>query len=179
MSLTSDLLIPDLLTQRLRLVAITPNLLRLDPPQLSQLLNADVPNLWPPEHWEPHVFDFLEKQYIQAPHTIGWNRYVVLRSPQPTLIGTTGGFPKSETEAEIGYSILEPWQRQGFATEGLRAVMSEIFTILTVQSISAQTFPHLTASVRVLEKSAFQYAGNGDETGTIRYRLQRPPTPEK
>jgi ribosomal-protein-alanine N-acetyltransferase len=165
--------VPDPLTQRLRLVAITSNLLRCDPAHLAGLLAAEVPQSWPPEHWEPHVFDFLESQYRASPHTIGWNRYVVLRSPTPTLIGTMGGFPKTETEAEVGYSILPFWQRQGLATEGLRAIMDEIFTVPSVTSISAQTFPHLSASVRVLEKSGFARAGDGDEEGTVRYRLQR------
>lgn len=165
--------VPDLLTQRLRLVAITPNLLRIETPSLSRLLSAEIPPNWPPEHWEPHVFDFLERHFCESPHAIGWNRYVVVRSPVPRLIGTVGGFPKSGTEAEVGYSILPLWQRQGLATEGLRAVMAEIFMRATVQSISAQTFPHLIASVRVLEKCGFQRAGSGDEEGAIRFRLQR------
>lgn len=165
--------VPDLLTQRLRLVAIASDLLRSEAHDLSRVLGADVPENWPPEHWEPHVFDFLDRQYRESPHTIGWNRYVVVRSPIPTLIGTLGGFPKTPTEAEIGYSILPPWQRQGLATEGLRAIIDEIFKVPSVTSISAQTFPHLTASVRVLEKSGFARAGNGDEEGTVRYRLRR------
>ena len=166
-------LAPDILTQRLRLVAITPALLRLDTPDLSRLIAADVPELWPPEHWEPHVFDFIEKQYRDAPHTAGWNRYVVLRSENPTLTGTMGGFPKTPTEAEIGYSILHPWQRQGLATEGLVALLEEVFSSPRLQTISAQTFPHLVASVRILEKCGFRPAGDGDEEGTIRYRLPR------
>lgn len=164
---------PDLLTQRLTLVAITPNLLRLDAPALSRLLNVDVPDLWPPEHWETHVFDFIEKQYRNAPHTIGWNRYVVLRLQNPTLIGTMGGFPKSETEAEIGYSILKKWQNRGLATEGIPALLNEVFRSDSVTAVSAQTFPHLVASVRVLEKCGFTHVGPGDEEGTVRYRLQR------
>ena len=165
---------PDLLTQRLTLVAITPSLLRLDAPQLARALNADVPGLWPPEHWEPHVFDFLERQYDRAPHTIAWNRYVLLRSQPGTLIGTIGGFPRNETEAEIGYSILGPWQRQGFATEALLAILNEISRTAAVETITAQTFPHLVASIRVLEKCGFAPAGAGDEEGTVRYRRTTP-----
>lgn len=164
---------PDLLARRLTLVAITSNLLRLDAPELSRRLNAEVPDLWPPEDWEPHVFDFLEKQFNNAPHTIGWNRYVILRSPSPILIGTMGGFPRTETEAEIGYSILEPWQNQGLATEGLRVLLREVFRSANVTAVSAQTIPHLVASVRILEKCGFTLVGPGEEEGTVRYRLER------
>jgi [ribosomal protein S5]-alanine N-acetyltransferase len=165
--------IPDIHTQRLTLVAITPDILRIEPLQLSQRMRADVPDTWPPEHWEPHVYDFIEKQCHNSPHAIGWNRYIVLRSPKPTLIGTLGGFPKTPTETEVGYSVLPPWQRQGIATEGLQALIEEIFTNPDINTISAQTFPHLIASTRVLQKSGFTHVGTGDEEATICYRLKR------
>jgi len=156
-------------------VALTPPLVRVDNARLSELLTAQVPNLWPHEHWEPHVLDFLDALYLRAPHTIAWNRYILTRAEPVTLIGNLGGFPRTETEAEIGYAILEPWQRQGFATEALHALLNEILRTPAVGSISAQTYPHLVASVRVLEKSGFQPAGPGDE-GTVRYRLARTAT---
>jgi [ribosomal protein S5]-alanine N-acetyltransferase len=167
----------DIVTQRLRLVTITLELMhaeRASYASLSHLLDAEVPSLWPPEHWEPHVFVFMEKQYVQSPQTLGWNRYVVLRDENPVLIGTMGGFPRSETEAEVGYSILEPWRRRGLATEGLMALMIKLFEVERLQSISAQTFPVLTPSVRVLEKCGFQLNGAGEEAGAVRYRLERP-----
>lgn len=163
----------DILTPRLRLAAITPDLLRLENSGLARHLDVEVPDLWPPEHWEPHVYDFIERQCLDTPHAIGWNRYVVLRSPLPVLVGTLGGFPRTSTETEVGYSILSPWQGQGVATEGLRAMINEIFRTTEVTSISAQTFPHLVGSVRVLEKCGFQQVGSGDDEGTIRYRLAR------
>lgn len=166
---------PDILTPRLRLVIITVEMMRADAAhssRLSQLIDAEVPPSWPPEHWEPHVFDFMEKQYSQSPHTIGWNRYVVLQSER-LLIGTLGAFPRSETEAEIGYSILPLWHRMGLATEGVLAHLSYLFEDKSLQTVIAHTFPHLTPSLRVMEKCGLQPAGPGDEAGTVRYRLER------
>lgn len=165
--------IADLLTPRLRLVAIVPALLRLEGPELARRVGAEVPEMWPPEHWEPPVYDFLEALHARASHTIGWTRYVVTRSEPATLIGTLGGFPQTDTEAEVGYSILPPWQRQGLATEGLLALMDEIRKRESVQTFTAQTYPSLLASVRVLEKCGFAFAGAGDEEGTVRYRRDR------
>jgi RimJ/RimL family protein N-acetyltransferase len=164
---------PDLLTPRLRLVAIVPALLRVDGDALAQKVGAEVPALWPPEHWEPHVFDFFDELYARAPYSMAWSRYVVTRTAPATLIGTLGGFPRTETEAEVGYSILPPWQRQGLATEGLLTLMEEIRKRPSVETFTAQTYPHLVASVRVLEKCGFALAGAGDDEGTVRYRRGR------
>jgi [ribosomal protein S5]-alanine N-acetyltransferase len=179
---------PDILTPRLRLVNITVERMRADPARstrladsthfpnstrFSELLDAHVPPSWPPEHWEPHVFDFMEKQYAQHPHTVGWNRYVILRSGS-ILIGTLGAFQRSESEAEIGYSILPSWQRMGLATEATLAHIRYLFETTSLQTLIAHTFPHLTPSIRVMEKCGFQLDGPGDEAGTVRYRLRRP-----
>ncbi|HTV15632.1 MAG TPA: GNAT family protein [Acidobacteriaceae bacterium] len=166
-------MIPDILTERLRLVAITPPLMLMESVILSALLDAEVPDSWPPEHWEPHVFDFMRKQQIRTPWAAGWNRYVLLRSPKPVVIGTLGGFPRTETEAEIGYSILSSWQRRGLATEGTRALIREILSLERIQTLTAQTFPSLPASLRVLEKCGFRFAGPGEEAGSVRYRIDR------
>jgi [ribosomal protein S5]-alanine N-acetyltransferase len=97
----------------------------------------------------------------------------VTREQPSILIGTLGGLPRTETEAEVGYGILPPWQRQGLATEGLLALLEEIRRRKSVLTFTAQTFPHLVASVRVLEKCGFAQAGAGDEEGTVRYRRGR------
>jgi RimJ/RimL family protein N-acetyltransferase len=163
----------DILTKRLRLVVITPELMSMEPSVLRHLLHVDVPASWPPENWEPHVFDFMKQQRQSAPQTARWNRYVIDQTETPVLVGTVGGFPRTRTEAEIGYSILPPWQRRGLATESVRALLEEIFRDSSRQSVSAQTYPNLRASMRVLEKCGFQHAGEGDEVGTVRYRLMR------
>jgi RimJ/RimL family protein N-acetyltransferase len=163
----------DILKLRLRLVAIAPALLRVEGEALAEMVGAEVPAMWPPEHWEPHVYDFFEALYERAPYAIGWSRYVVTRTEPATLIGTLGGFPRTEMEAEVGYSILPLWQRQGLATEGLLALMDEIRKRESVQTFTAQTYPHLAASVRVLEKCGFALAGAGDDEGTVRYRRPR------
>ena len=166
----------DVLTPRLRLVAMTPAMMCGDAArsgELSGLLRARVPASWPPVHWGPHVFAFLENQIREHPGTLGWNRYVVLRQEPETLIGNICGFPRTGTEAEIGYALLEPWHRQGLATEGVWAYVSELFRCDWLQTITAQTFPELTPSVRLLERCGFRLAGPGDEAGAVRYRLER------
>ena len=74
---------PDLLTPRLALVAITPEMLRskqADDRTLGTLLHAALPPSWPPVDWEPYVFAILLAQYDRTPEQIAWHRYITLRN---------------------------------------------------------------------------------------------------
>lgn len=145
--------------------------------RLSQLLHAEVPSAWPPEHWEPHVLDYLLNLFAEHPESIGWCRYLLLRQPGGRiLIGSFGcALPKPESgEAELGYGILPDWQRQGFAAEAVQAMMPWLAAQRSIRAFVAQTYPELRGSVRVLEKCGFHLAGPGFEEGTVLYRRPMP-----
>lgn len=174
----------DLKTQRLRLVAITPTMLEAERrangsyEALGRVVGAEVAAEWPPEHWEPHVYEFIEKQYVEEPRTRGWNRYVLLPkgglwAKSYTLIGAVGGFPKAEGDVEIGYSTLPAYQRKGYGTEAARGLVEWLLTEESVRSVSAQTYPRLAESIKVMERCGMQYVGDGDDPGTVRYRRMR------
>ena len=167
----------DILTPRLRLVTLSTSLLQADfggdVPRFAFLLHAVIPSCWPPENWEPHCFDFIQSMVADHPHTRGWNRYVLLQGQPSVLVGTVGAFPRTPSEVEIGYSILPPWQKQGYATEAARRLIHELLGTAYAQTITAQAFPHLIGSVRVMERCGMRFDGAGDEPGTVRYRLGR------
>jgi hypothetical protein len=74
---------------RLRLVTITPEMLAAEQQrdlkftELQRLLGARVTEEWPPEHWEPHVYDFILKQYADDPER--WGRF-----PRPMAMRRLG-----------------------------------------------------------------------------------------
>ena len=164
--------IADIFTARLRLVAITPAVLAIQENTshvLGETLGAIIPSCWPNADWEPHVYEFIRKQWQDHPYTLGWHRYVLLPEGESyTLIGSLGSHPVNETEAELGYGILEPWQNRGFATEATRALMEYLFQSGR-RRIRAQTYPHLVASQRVMQKCGMHPTGPGEEAGTICY----------
>jgi [ribosomal protein S5]-alanine N-acetyltransferase len=174
----------DIRTLRLDLIAITPQSVLVQQhnsvtmkAELGAVIGTAVPEEWPPENWEPHVFDFLLEHFAETPELIGWTRYLAVRHSEGdefrrTLIGTCGSwFPKPETgEAEIGYSVLPGWQRQGFAAEAVIAMLPWLLTRRKIDAFVAQTFPYLYGSIRVLEKCGFESAGVGFEEGTILFR---------
>lgn len=173
--------VKDLRTERLRLVTITPAMLKAEEAadgSLGKMLSADVTREWPPEHWEPHVYHFIAKQYDDEPRTHGWHRYVLLPNgrgtAQPyTLIGAVGAFPKLDGDAEIGYSTLPSYQRRGYGTEAARALVGWLLTQKDVESVSAQTYPRLPESIKVMERCGMTYAGPGEDEGTVRYLRKR------
>jgi [ribosomal protein S5]-alanine N-acetyltransferase len=98
-----------------------------------------------------------------------------------TLIGN-GGILQSENDPSsvvLGYSVLDEFRNQGYATEAVRSLIPEIFSRPGICTIIATTYPDLPASIRVLEKTGFVKtdqapAGAGAEEGTLCYVLERP-----
>jgi len=165
-------------TARLLLVAMSLELLHAEQASYAELrreLGAEIAPDWPPEHWEPHVFGFIERQHAADPTTLGWNRYVLLRreAQQPILMGTVGGFRKSEQEAEIGYSVVPSFQRLGYASEAAAAFMKWLFSEQGLTGISAQTFPTLIGALGVMTRCGMKPAGDGDKPGTVRYQREK------
>ena len=73
------------------------------------------------------------------------------------LIGN-GGFKGKFVAAgtcEVGYSVMESHQCNGYATEVVRALVEWAFSHPEIDRVVAHTLPELTPSIRVLEKNGF------------------------
>lgn len=170
-------------TRRLDLIAGTAEIFGgevNDRALLERVLQACVPESWPPEHYEPHVLEWCATVLAENAAAAGWTLwYIVLRetaSGGRTVIGTIGckGVPDAEGTAEIGYSVLPEFQRAGYATEAVDGLLSKlVFSHPQVRRVIAETYPELLPSIRVLEKSGFRFIGDGSEERVIRYELTR------
>jgi [ribosomal protein S5]-alanine N-acetyltransferase len=174
----SVLLCDDIVTSRLNLIAITPEMLLSEKSgdgRLSELIQCVIPANWPHKDWEPHVFDWLLNQLAEHPEQLGWPRYVSFAPPgeRRILIGTVGAGSKAATpsECEIGWGIVPQYEGRGLATEAARALIDYLRCDETIESLIAHTFPELRASIRIMEKCGMVFDGEGEEAGTIRYRL--------
>lgn len=171
-------------TVRLDLVFVTPAIARADASNraaLPALLGARVPSEWPPPLLADHLEEFAQKLESNPPATDWWGWYWILRDERaidrarsgPVLFGS-GGFMALDAETLIiGYSTLDAFQRRGYATEAVAALLDWAFARPGVQRIVADTLPNLPASIRVLERNDFAPAGQGAEPGSVRFVRSR------
>jgi RimJ/RimL family protein N-acetyltransferase len=100
---------------------------------------------------------FAEK--LEAdPGLVGWwGWYLILNESnrQRILIGSAGftGYPDRNGNLLIGYAVLDAFQNRGYGTEAVRGLINWAFDRPQVKMVTAETFPDLGASVRVMEKN--------------------------
>jgi len=99
-----------------------------------------------------------------------------LDSPR-TLVGAGGYFgpPDAEGTVEIGYSVLPEWQRRGYASEMVQALLDHAFTFANIKRVIAHTTAANPASISVLLRCGFHAEGAGREFGTLRFGCSRTP----
>ncbi len=165
-------------SRRMNLVAATPELMKKDIAGrefLSETLGVNIRDSWPPELYGPRAMQFA----LEQPGNIaeqGWSFWYLLSTDEPAeLLGICGfkGRPDPSGSVEISYSILACYQRLGFATEAVARLVGWAFSHHNVKEVCAETLPHLSRSIRVLQKNGFKFAGAGSEAGVIRYVIKR------
>ena len=163
----------ELATARLILIGADEALLRAElngKDALAGAIDAVVPPAWPPEHHDRGVIEWVLRSLGALAPQDPWRFfYMVLQNPR-TVIGTCGfkGSPDERGCAEVGYSVLDEFQRRGFASEAVMALMTIAFET-GASEVAAETFPSLLPSLRVMEKCGMTEVGEGTESGTVRY----------
>jgi len=180
---------PRIRTERLDLIPATVEILKNDlhdHTALARLLSATVPAAWPPGEMNDEVLaEFIRMASDNTdPFFACW--YWVRDTPDTegrVLIGS-GGIASALNATGtvlIGYSVLEKFRGQGYATEAVRNLIPVIFADPHIARIMATTYPELGASIRVLEKNGFvctgtTLPGEGLGEGTLGYVLEREDT---
>ena len=170
-----------LLTSRLELIAANRELVHADRYArnlLPGLLEAGVPPEWPPPLNDNSTLEWTLNYIGSHPDELCWLMWYFILNPSGNgrvVIGVGGfrGAPTSEGCVEVGYALLEAYQRKGFATEATNELIRWAFGHPTVRRVAAETYPHLRQSIRVLEKAGFSYIGSNTESLTIRFELTK------
>jgi ribosomal-protein-alanine N-acetyltransferase len=127
-----------------------------DRDRLSQLLNADVPDEWPPE---------LVKD-DNSPHGEGWwDWYVVKRDARrSTLIGMAGlkGWPQVSRAVQMGCAFLPQFQKQGFGTEAVDGLTSWALRQPQIERVTANTPVGNYGAPAVLRRLGFAQVDSAD-----------------
>jgi RimJ/RimL family protein N-acetyltransferase len=169
-------------TARLELVAATLELAQAELTSrlvFSETLNARVPESWPPPLNDADSMNWFRLYLKENPDAVGWSMWYFLLRDDATgeraAIGNGGfkGKPSPDGTVEIGYSIIESYQRFGYCSEAAQALVSWAFSHQAVTRVIAETYPELRGSIRVLEKNGFKHVGSGTEERTIMFENRR------
>ena len=164
-------------TDRLKLVPHSVDLLRAEignHVQLARLLGAVVPKNWPPKS-TVDALPFFLNCVESSPLYIGWMGWYAVTTTTgsfPELIGS-GGFmgPPENGAAQLGYSIIDQHQNQGFATEMVGGLIKWAFSNPECTRLVAETEWENPFSVRVLKNNGFSPVGAASEPGGLRFEL--------
>jgi len=171
-------------TERLDLIPATVEILKSDLHDhavLARLLDATVPDLWPPDEMNNEVLTEFIRMATEKTDPFFTCWYWVRETPDKgrrILMGSGGIASTVDTPGTvlIGYSVLDGYQGRGYATEAIRHLIPAIFADGHIARIMATTCPEFGASIRVLEKNGFVCTGptapgQGLEEGTLGYVL--------
>jgi RimJ/RimL family protein N-acetyltransferase len=172
-----------MITERLELIPATADLCEAEaqgPEAVGRALGVRVPASWPPPVFEPDDVERLRRQLERDPANHAWTLYYLVLPAAVTaepreLVGIAGyaGPPSAEGVVGIGYAIAAEYQRRGYATEAVRALLSRAFAHAEVAAVTATTYATLEPSIGVLRKSGFALVGQEPASGLLRYEHRR------
>ena len=163
---------------RLNLIATTTELIKKDiegSEHLAAALGVSIPESWPPSLYGSNAMRFALLQ-LDDPAEQSWSFWYMTTADEPgELVGICGfkGRPDESGSVEIGYSVVDGFQRLGYATEAVSRLVAWAFSHHNVTEVCAETFPYLQQSIRVLKKNGFEFTGSGSEAGVVRYAVKK------
>lgn len=152
-----------ILIETQRLIVKTPHLVDIDNWCLL-LLDADVMRYIrdKPKN-RSEVLKYLERD-ISHQTKYGFSFGSVFIRNSNIFIGRAGmsylAYDDTQSDIEIGYSLLKEYWGQGFATELTEEFISWGFQYLNIKKLLAVANPENTKSWHVMEKVGMKYVGN-------------------
>ena len=137
-----------------------------DVERLGQLLDAHVPEQWPP----------ALVQDSSSPNGEGWwDWYVVRReNDKRVLIGVAGlkGWPELSRTVQVGCSFLPEFQKQGYGTEAVDKLTSWALNEPHVDRVIAETPDGNDGAAAILRGLKFEEVDSSEE-GLLRFEKSR------
>ena len=94
------------------------------------------------------------------PDAPGWFQYAIERTTDHTLIGDVAvHLHDNLMQAEIGFTLAPDSQKQGYATEAVRAVLDRLFRGQGLHKVTGECDARNTASAALMERLGFTREG--------------------
>ena len=135
--------------------------------QLTALLNADnVIELnrfkVPQEEIAPKfLLELAIEELSKEPTNFFWRSpRLIVADKQIVGMCSFKSLPTVNGKVEIGYGVIPSQQKRGFATQAVKLLLKEAFSIAEIKTIIAYTDPSNIPSQRVLKKNKFSRIGS-------------------
>jgi len=146
----------------------------------ASMLNAEVGIEWPPGEYDKNAQEYFRDLLMQGGEDLaGWLGWYAIKPAEEkqsaVLIGAGGYFgPPSEMgELEIGYSVVPSYQKKGYATEIVKALVDIASKNSRVKRMLARTNDSNKASCIVLEKNGFKLVSRDLENNILFEKILR------
>lgn len=147
-----------------------------NPDRLRLLLDAEVSAAWPPGEYDRDAIEYFRDRLEAGGAAVqGWYGWYAVREADRegprALVGAAGylGPPDPSGAVEIGYSVLPEWQRRGYASEIVEALVLRAVSQPGVRKVIAHTTLSNVGSAAVLSRCGFRQVGAGPEPGSVRF----------
>ena len=127
----------------------------------EKALGASIPSGWPDERMGHSLRRRLE-QIRSAPISADWLLRGMVRRSDNQLVGYINfhGSPDESGRAELGYTVLEEFRRQGYATEAIRAMMAWARNLRPIQAFVVTISPSNRPSLALAANLGFEQVGS-------------------
>lgn len=169
-----------LLTERLLLRRSRPE----DAGAISAYRSDPAVHRW--QGWERTDPDVIRAEIEEMAHRTpgepgGWVQLSVVELEGGALVGDVGLSPADGERGviKVGYTIAPGYQRRGYATEAVRALVAYALEVLGAQVVRAYASAENVPSIRVAEKvgmhlvERIEHRDGGDVWYGVRYELRR------
>jgi ribosomal-protein-alanine N-acetyltransferase len=117
---------------------------------------------WPPDDLTRGAFRRRLKRYAEDQRGDLAYAFLIFRSDDNAMVGglTLANIRRGVAQAgSIGYWVGAPFVRKGYMTAAVRALIPYGFATLRLHRLEAACIPDNTASIRLLESTAFKREG--------------------
>jgi RimJ/RimL family protein N-acetyltransferase len=143
-----------LLLRRFRVADAVPFAAYRSDPEVARYQSWDAP--FPLLRAQTAVANFIAAD----PDRAGWFQYAVERAEDRVLIGDVAvHLHENLMQAELGFTVAGAYQKQGYATEAVRAVLDRLFKLQGLHKVTGECDARNTASAGLLERLGFTREG--------------------
>lgn len=104
--------------------------------------------------------NYIKQRMLPQLDRLGFSNFTMIRKSDGAKVGVCGLYDRPNLEGiDLGYSLLEAYEGQGYASEGAQCLCDAAIKIFNIKDLRAITLPYHEASKKILFKLGFSVVG--------------------